>query len=226
MSSSTVEVGQTIEWGLRIYSSAGALADPGTGPVAVVTLPDGTTTASATVTRVSVGVFVATHVSTVAGLHVVRWTATGVNSGDLPFTDTALVAAPLPRLLSVDELARHLQQTIPDTLWVSAEDACDDAATLIRAHLRSDLADLAGWRLDSAKLVAKRSAARFFTNPQQRTSYSGPEGLSYQGGPVRLLTDDEKAILDGLKGDSVAVGTISMAVAPWMTPAEDDEVVA
>lgn len=217
--SDVIEVGQTIEWQITVRDSSGALVDPGTTPSAMVLLPD-TGTAVATVERVSLGTFLAVYVSTMPGLHWVTWTASGLHSGDFPFTDSALVEVPLPRLLSVEELASHIQQTIPDALWGSAEDACDDATTLIRAHLKSDLADLAGWRLDAAKLVAKRSAARFFTNPAQRTSYSGPEGLAYQGGPVRLLTDDEKATLDTLR--VVRVGAIRMGVAPWMTPAPEE----
>ena len=68
------------------------------------------------------------------------------------------------------------------------------------------------------KLIVKRIAARLFTNPQQRSSYTGPDGLNYSGGPVRLLTDDEREGLDPYKPSKKKVGTVRMAAAPWMVP--------
>jgi hypothetical protein len=56
------------------------------------------------------------------------------------------------------------------------------------------------WRVDAARTVAVRIAARLWTNPDSRTSFSGPEALNYQSTPdlVRLLTADERAMLQPL----------------------------
>lgn len=54
------------------------------------------------------------------------------------------------------------------------------------------------YRLEAAKAVAVRVAARLWTNPDSRTSYAGPGELNYSTGPelVRLLTLDERLMLD------------------------------
>ena len=56
------------------------------------------------------------------------------------------------------------------------------------------------WRVEAARTVAVRIAARLWTNPDSRTSYTGPEALNYQSTPdlVRLLTTDERAMLQPL----------------------------
>lgn len=53
------------------------------------------------------------------------------------------------------------------------------------------------YRLDVAKAVAVRIAARLWTNPDSRTSYTGPDALNYSSTPdlVRLLTADERVML-------------------------------
>ena len=56
------------------------------------------------------------------------------------------------------------------------------------------------YRVAAAKAVAVRIAARLWTNPDARTSYTGPEALNYSSTPdlVRLLTADERAMLQPL----------------------------
>jgi hypothetical protein len=56
------------------------------------------------------------------------------------------------------------------------------------------------YRVEAARAVAVRIAARLWTNPDARTSYTGPEALNYQSTPdlVRLLTADERAMLQPL----------------------------
>ena len=56
------------------------------------------------------------------------------------------------------------------------------------------------YRVAAAKAVAVRIAARLWTNPDSRTSFTGPEALNYQSTPdlVRLLTADERAMLQPL----------------------------
>lgn len=54
------------------------------------------------------------------------------------------------------------------------------------------------YRLEAARAVAVRVAARLYTNPDSRTSYAAPGELSYSSAPelVRLLTLDERLMLD------------------------------
>lgn len=56
------------------------------------------------------------------------------------------------------------------------------------------------YRVQAARAVAVRIAARLWTNPDSRTSFQGPEALNYTSTPdlVRLLTADERAMLQPL----------------------------
>jgi hypothetical protein len=56
------------------------------------------------------------------------------------------------------------------------------------------------YRVEAARAVAVRIAARLWTNPDSRTSFQGPEALNYTSTPdlVRLLTADERAMLQPL----------------------------
>jgi hypothetical protein len=95
----TYTVGQTIVWGLKTYSPAGALADLGGGnPTATVTKPDATTT-TATVAKTATGTYTGTFLTTLTGRHRVSWTGSGDNSGGLPYVDVADVWPVNPRFL-------------------------------------------------------------------------------------------------------------------------------
>jgi hypothetical protein len=94
----TATVGQTLAFGLKTYTAAGVLADVGTGPTAVVTLPDATTL-SATVTKDSTGTYTATIAASLAGRYRCTWAGSGANSGGLPYVDVADVQAVDPRYL-------------------------------------------------------------------------------------------------------------------------------
>ncbi|MBI1377247.1 MAG: hypothetical protein GC157_07175 [Frankiales bacterium] len=124
-------------------------------------------------------------------------------------------------LITEPELQTHIRQvtTWSPTIQASAAAAIEDASGLVLEYcewLETPWTDATAPA--SAKLVVKRLAARLFDNPQQRVSYTGPEGLNYSGGPVRLLTDDEKATLDRLDPRRVAVGTIGLALPAWTVP--------
>jgi hypothetical protein len=56
------------------------------------------------------------------------------------------------------------------------------------------------YRVQAARTIAVRIAARLWTNPDSRTSYTGPEALNFSSTPdlVRLLTADERAMLQPL----------------------------
>jgi hypothetical protein len=108
-------------------------------------------------------------------------------------------------IITVAELQISLQQTVTfsDFHTEVAQQCCDLASAEVVLFCPKG----ADWTPEtaplSAKLVALRLAGRLMTNPQQRTSYSGPEGLNYSGGPVRLLTDDEKKSLMRLNGNGI-----------------------
>jgi hypothetical protein len=127
-------------------------------------------------------------------------------------------------IITVAELQLHLQQTVAlndfyaDVAELSVELA--SGAVLSYCHRLTR-----PWYSTNApapvKLVALRLAARLFTNPQQRTSYAGPEGLNYSGGPVRLFTDDEREILNEFRGEDRTVGTIGLSLASWQKPVDE-----
>lgn len=95
----TYEVGQTATVALKVYDSAGALADLGGGnPTCTVTKPDGTTT-TATVTKNSTGYYQGAYTTTTAGRHRFTFTGTGTNSGALPWSDVVDVWPADPRLI-------------------------------------------------------------------------------------------------------------------------------
>lgn len=56
------------------------------------------------------------------------------------------------------------------------------------------------YRVEAARAVAVRIAARLWTNPDSRTNFNGPEALNYGSTPdlVRLLTMDERGMLQPL----------------------------
>lgn len=119
-------------------------------------------------------------------------------------------------LITVDEFQAHIQQSaaFSGTYLESAEAAIEDASAVVLVECERT----AAWVTTptDVKLVVKRLAARLFTNPQQRVSYTGPEGLNFSGGPVRLLTDDERDALAPYKASRKRVGAIRMGVAAWM----------
>ena len=50
----------------------------------------------------------------------------------------------------------------------------------------------------AARGVALRIAAQWFTNPQDRASYNGPEGMSYTASPQmlsRILSEADRVVL-------------------------------
>lgn len=96
-------------------------------------------------------------------------------------------------LLSVADLAAHLHSS-----GISAKDQSAAVAAVnfgvahVRLRLGFDVLGLVDGVQPSAedvavvRGVALRVAAQWFTNPQDRASYSGPEGLNYTGSPMML----------------------------------------
>jgi hypothetical protein len=124
-------------------------------------------------------------------------------------------------ILTLADLEATIQQTvIGEQEELNAQSAIDDASAIVNAYCER-VAD--PWDDSTAPLaavvVAKRLASRLYLNPQQRTSYSGPEGLTFTGTPVRLLTDDEREALDRLRASRRRVGSVRLAGPAWDTPA-------
>ena len=125
------------------------------------------------------------------------------------------------------DLELHLQQTIGASLADAAEACLQDAQDAAMNHCeRIDDPWTSETMPLGVALIIKRVAARLFTNPQQRSSYTGPDGLNYTGGPVRLLTDDEREQLNAYKTSSKHVGSIRLGVAAWMRNPTEAEIAA
>ena len=109
--------------------------------------------------------------------------------------------------LTTGELAIELHGIIKPADQDAALAACEDAmaAVLVYMDIAQDGAEAAALSpaaVTSVRKVAKRLAVRLFTNPQERASYAGPEGLSYQISPntsARILTADEREQLDRVR---------------------------
>lgn len=112
-------------------------------------------------------------------------------------------------LLSVSELAAHLHVSgFSAKDQPAAERAVAHAVAEVTLRLGFDITEpeVNGVAVDPLDLmaaagVAVRVAAQWFTNPQDRQSYSGPEGLSYTGSPQvvgQVITAADRAKLQML----------------------------
>ena len=100
---------------------------------------------------------------------------------------------PLPvegGLVTVTDLENHLHRTIATKDDDSAQAAVDFATALVWDVVGFDVTDTDYTVTDNdvaiVKAVALRIAAQWFTNPEDRASYAGPEGLSYTASPQML----------------------------------------
>lgn len=106
-------------------------------------------------------------------------------------------------LLTPQDVATYLDNpvSVSDDRLIGA---VNDAWSAVCGYLRFDPSTLPedSWKRGSAILVAKRCAARLFTNPLDASNVTiAPEAGSWQAssGP-RLLTDDEREQLDSILG--------------------------
>lgn len=119
----TFELGQTITVAINVYDSDGALANIGGTMTCTAVKPDGTT-ATATVTNPSTGVYQAALASTLAGRYRFPFTGTGTNSGGLPRTMVADVWPADPRFIcSLEDVKAELNMPATtvvndDELWL------------------------------------------------------------------------------------------------------------
>lgn len=106
-------------------------------------------------------------------------------------------------LLTVADLATFLHRTISAAHQAAAEAACDFALAQVIDVVGFDPATAADYAVTDADAllaqgVAVRIAAQAFTNPQDRPSHAGPEGLSYTGSPLvvgKIMSDADRKCL-------------------------------
>lgn len=120
-------------------------------------------------------------------------------------------------MISLTEFTNHMQLNVhwqPEQQR-AAEQAIEWASGLILLYTGR-----ATWTTPPAgvKPIVAAIAGMILKNPDLRTSYSGPEGLSYAGSIVRLLPDDMRSLLDSCSARKRRVGSARMGVAAWMTP--------
>ena len=204
----TYDLGDVVTLTATVRDANGALADAG-AITCTIALPDGTTT-SPTPTHPSTGTYTATYTPAAAGRFAVKWLATGANAG--AFADDFTVVAGVP-LLTRSHLEAHLQRTIAAADQASADAACDYAIALVEDVLGFDVCSTtfttgttttrpSATDVTLARGIAVRIAAQWFTNPQDRQSYAGPEGLSYTASPMmlsKLMSEADRRTLVGIQ---------------------------
>lgn len=94
-------------------------------------------------------------------------------------------------LVTVTDLENYLHRSIAVKDDDSAQAAVDFAAALVADTIGFDVVTTTDYTVaDSditlAKAIALRIAVQWFTNPEDRASYAGPEGLSYTSSPQML----------------------------------------
>ena len=101
---------------------------------------------------------------------------------------------PLPvegGLVTVTDLENHLHRTISTKDDPAAQAAVDFAAALVEDVVGFDVVTTTEYTVSASdllivKAIALRIAVQWFTNPEDRASYAGPEGLSYTASPQML----------------------------------------
>jgi hypothetical protein len=204
----TYDIGDVVTLTCTVRDAGGALADAG-AITCTITLPDGTT-AGPTPAHPSTGTYTATYTPAAAGRFAVKWVATGTNAG--AFADDFTVIGSVP-LLTRSHLETHLQRTISAADQASADAACDYATALVEDVLGFDVCSAtfttgttttrpSATDVTLARGIAVRIAAQWFTNPQDRQSYAGPEGLSYTASPQmlsKLMSEADRRTLVGIQ---------------------------
>jgi uncharacterized phiE125 gp8 family phage protein len=108
------DLGDTATPSIEIRDAAGTLANGG-AVTATITLPDGTTApgGQVIVTNPSTGLYRASYVTLMIGLHTIRWIVTGANSGT--HTDAFDVDGPeRASVISIPDVKRYLRIAVAD----------------------------------------------------------------------------------------------------------------
>jgi hypothetical protein len=108
--SGPVDLGQTWRYRQTVTDDTGTPADAGT-VTAVITLPDGTSSGTLTLTHAGTGLYDLAYATTLAGLHTLRTTATGgVLAAQVDvWEDVFTVETAGGAFVAVDEAAAHLR---------------------------------------------------------------------------------------------------------------------
>lgn len=117
-------------------------------------------------------------------------------------------------LLSVELLEEYLQRSIAARDEASADAAVSYARALVVQRIGFDpaTATVTDYTVVpqvqttcddedvlAARAVGLRIAAQWFTNPQERASYSGPEGMSYTASPQmlsKIMSEADRVVLE------------------------------
>jgi len=109
-------------------------------------------------------------------------------------------------LLTVTHLETHLHRTIAAKDEDSAAQAVLFAADLVTDVVGFDVTDTDYAVTDAdvrlVRAIGVRVAAQWFTNPEDRQSYAGPEGLSYTSSPQmlsRIMGEADRRTLLGVQ---------------------------
>ena len=198
---STYDLGDVVTLTATVKDTAGAPANAGT-MVCTVTAPDGTTS-TPSVANPSTGTYTAQLTPASAGRYQVRWLATGANAGAFVQDFTVVSGAPL---LTLSDLEAHLQRSIGTKDQPGAQAAVDYATACVADAVGFDVTaatyPVSASDVVLARGIAVRIAANWFTNPQDRASYAGPEGLSYTASPQmlsRIMSDADRKTLLGIQ---------------------------
>ena len=117
---------------------------------------------------------------------------------------------PLPvegGLVTVTDLENHLHRTISTKDDPAAQAAVDFAAALVEDVVGFDVVTTTEYTVSASdllivKAIALRIAVQWFTNPEDRASYAGPEGLSYTASPQmlsRIMSEADRRTLLGIQ---------------------------
>ena len=112
-----------------------------------------------------------------------------------------------PRELNVSDLEKHLHRTIK----ASDQDSAQAAITYAMAFVidvvgfdvfGTEVYNVSEFDADLARGVALRIAAQWFTNPEDRATYSGPESLSWTASQQmlsRIMSEADRRHLVGIQ---------------------------
>lgn len=188
-------VGQSARDSILVEDSNSQPADPGTTPTCLVTLPDGTTSA-VTVTHPSTGNYTAKLLSTIPGIYLFFWSASGSNSDGFPFahpqTVIPITSAPL---VEPADLGTYLGSPV-DTARAAlilqlAQQLCETICTPLPAGATAVVLDVAARAYSNAANADSEVAGPF------NTTFGAVSGGMW-------LTRENKAALRRLNGGSGA----------------------
>lgn len=95
-------------------------------------------------------------------------------------------------LVDKADLEVHMGRLIADDDEAIALEAIRSASGAVLHAAGRETAWPDGAMPEIARTICLRCAQRMLTNPEQRQSFAGPDGLSFSGSPTRILTQEER----------------------------------